>query len=95
MNSEEMDAAVRRTLERQQAVRDAIPPGPGLVLSEREAHVVAILISRLVEVSSEDIEGIMLYYTGAQIVGDAELVALGTKIRTVLARTNHVPKRSI
>lgn len=95
MNSEEIEEAVRRTLESQQAVRDAIPPGPGLVLTEREAHVVAILISRFVEESNDDIPGVILYNTGAHILGDGEVVGLSRKIRDVLARTNHVPKRSI
>lgn len=95
MDKEEMERRVEETLTRQQAIRDSIPEGPGLVLSEREAHVVSILISLFVEASNEDLPGVILYHTGAHLLGDEELVGLSQKIRDVLARTNHVPRRSL
>lgn len=95
MDDAEREAAAQRGLAMMQAVRDAIPEGPGLVLSEREAHVVVTLISLFVESSPDDIPGVILYHTGGLVLDDDEVVALSNKIREVLARTSHEPQRSI
>jgi hypothetical protein len=86
MDDQERERRVAATELRQQAVRDAVPEGPGLVLSERELLAVALVMAEHATIVHEDVLGALLKTSGGCLLSSSERCSLSEKIEEAALR---------
>lgn len=86
MDEAEQEARVAATELHLKGLRDAIPEGPGLMLTEREAIAVALVVECCARFEREDIMGAFMKTSGGTVLDGDEIVDLSKRIETVLER---------
>ncbi len=91
MDEAEQEARVAATERHLKSLRDAIPEGPGLLLSERESIAVALVVERCAQCELEDIMGAIMKTSGGTVLDGDEIVDLSKRLDVVLARAKQRP----
>jgi hypothetical protein len=80
MDQAEQDRRVAAMEAHQQAVRDAVPEGLGLVLNERELLAVGLIVAQHAALIGEDILGSFLITSGGCLINSEERCLLAKKL---------------